>query len=55
MPYLEFPAQRPTKADLIMDEAAATRLTGFLIKNYVDQVSAQQVGRQCRVQFHFDH
>jgi len=52
---MEFPAERPTHADLLGDERAVARLAGFLIRNYVDRVKSDRINGRSRVQFHLEH
>jgi xanthine permease XanP len=52
---MEFATVRPAEADLLSDDQAFTRLAGFLIRHYADQIAADSRDGQCRVQFHFDH
>ncbi|WAC06911.1 MAG: purine/pyrimidine permease [Thermodesulfobacteriota bacterium] len=52
---LEFPPQVPSAADLLEDKTAVFRLSGFIIKNYVDRIKTVEKDGRCRVMFHFDH
>jgi NCS2 family nucleobase:cation symporter-2 len=52
---MEFATVRPSEADLLSDDQAVTRLAGFLIRHYADQITANSKDGQCHVQFHFDH
>jgi xanthine permease XanP len=52
---LDFHPQPPTEADLLEDETAVFRLSGFIIKNYVDRIKTEAKNGKCRVVFHFDH
>jgi NCS2 family nucleobase:cation symporter-2 len=52
---LDFQPQPPTEADLLEDEEAVFRLSGFIIKNYVDRIKTEEKNGHCRVIFHFDH
>jgi xanthine permease XanP len=52
---LDFQAQPPSQADLLEDETAIFRLSGFIIKNYVDRIKTERKNGQCHVLFHFDH
>jgi NCS2 family nucleobase:cation symporter-2 len=52
---LDFQLQPPTEADLLEDEEAVFRLSGFIIKNYVDRIKTEEKNGHCRVIFHFDH
>lgn len=52
---MNFPAVRPTAAELWEDEAAMDNMAGFLIKQHVDWLKADMEDGQCHIQFHFDH
>jgi len=52
---LDFHPQLPTEADLLEDETAVFRLSGFIIKNYVDRIKTEEKNGRCRIVFHFDH
>ena len=52
---MEFPATRPTEADLLKDEKTVVRLSGFMIMQYADTVRSDLKDDLCHVQFHFDH
>lgn len=52
---MEFPTMRPAEADLLRDEKATVKLSGFMITHYVDTVKSDLKDGLCRVQFHFDH
>lgn len=52
---MEFPPVRPMEADILKDEKAVVKLSGFLISKYVDRVKSNEKNGHCRVQFHLDH
>jgi xanthine permease XanP len=52
---LDFQALPPSQADLLEDETAIFRLSGFIIKNYVDRIKTEEKHGKCHVVFHFDH
>ncbi|MEA2045443.1 MAG: solute carrier family 23 protein [Euryarchaeota archaeon] len=52
---MEFPATRPTEADLLKDEKTVVRLSGFMIMQYADTVRSDLKDDLCHVQLHFDH
>ncbi|MBP2627129.1 MAG: UraA [Firmicutes bacterium] len=52
---MEFPNIRPTEAELLEDETAFIKLSGFLIKRHVDWLKTDCKNSTCRIQFHFDH
>ena len=52
---MEFPEKKPTEYELMQDETAFTRLSGFFIRSHADRVKSSIKDSQCRIQFHFDH
>ncbi|RJR41387.1 MAG: xanthine permease [Deltaproteobacteria bacterium] len=52
---LDFQRQLPTAVDLLEDEEAVFRLSGFIIKNYADRIKTEEKNGRCRVIFHFEH
>lgn len=52
---MEFPARRPSEADLLSDDKAVASLAGFLVRNYADEIQSSSSGGNCRMQLHFDH
>jgi xanthine permease XanP len=52
---IEFPSRRPTEEALLADEKAVAGLSGFLIRQYADRVSAEVNNGRCRIHMHFDH
>jgi NCS2 family nucleobase:cation symporter-2 len=52
---LELPDRRPTEDALLADEKAVASLSGFLIRQYADKVSADVTDGRCRLQMHFIH
>jgi len=52
---LDFQAQPPSQADLLEDDTAIFRLSGFIIKNYVDRIKTEVKNGKCHVVFHFEH
>jgi NCS2 family nucleobase:cation symporter-2 len=52
---IEFPAQRPSKDEMLNDERALAKLAGFLMRHYADRIEARETDGQCRVWLHFDH
>jgi len=51
----ELPSMRPEEEDLLMDEAAVRRLSGFIVKGYANSVKLDGKDDVCRVRLHFDH
>ena len=51
----EFPDRKPTCQEMIEDENATTRLSGYMIRKYVDGLKTEQKGSQISVKFHFIH
>ncbi len=54
-PVMEFPAERPGKAELRTDPDAVVRLAGYLIRQYADKVTVTQEDKHCLVHLHFNH
>lgn len=54
-PAIEFPKERPDMAEIIADEGALARMSGYLVRHYADKVKVSQEGNQSRVDLHFDH
>ncbi len=52
---MEFPDKRPTEAELIEDEGAFLRLSGFLMRHYADKIKTSCKDGSCQIIFHFDH
>ncbi|MBP2637057.1 MAG: UraA [Firmicutes bacterium] len=52
---MEFPTARPTEEELLHDEKAFIKLSGFLMRNYADRIKADSNKGACYIQFHFDH
>jgi len=52
---MEFPDARPTEEELLHDENAFIKLSGFLMRHYADRIKSDSKGGACYVQFHFDH
>ena len=52
---MEFPETKPTEDELLHDQSAFTRLSGFLMRSHADKVKSSVKDGQCRIQFHFDH
>lgn len=54
-PPMEFPTERPDKAELRTDPGAVARLAGYLVRQYTDKLTLTQEGPQCLVALHFNH
>jgi len=52
---MEFAEARPGPEELIEDERAVARLSGYLIRQQVDRVQGERKDGHCKVLFHFDH
>ncbi|MFA6584507.1 MAG: solute carrier family 23 protein [Elusimicrobiaceae bacterium] len=50
---MEFAEKRPSKAELL--EHGTAKLSGFIIRSYVDKISAEQKDGKCAVKLHFEH
>jgi xanthine permease XanP len=54
-PQLELPASPPGQEDLLNDERALLRLSGYLIRRQADQVRIGEHDGICTVYLHFEH
>ena len=54
-PAIEFPKERPDMAEIVVDNGALARMSGYLVRHYADKVRVSQEGNQSRVDLHFDH
>jgi xanthine permease XanP len=52
---LEFPAQPPSKEEILETEDGHRRLAGFLIRRHADRMESAKSGEQTVVRLHFDH
>ena len=52
---LEISKQRPTERELLEDDAAFIRLSGFLLTKLADKISSEQKNGRCHVHLNFQH
>ena len=52
---MEFPQIRPTEEELLMDDRAFIRLSGYLLTRYADRISSGRKDGRCHVRFNFEH
>jgi len=52
---MDFPVVRPTEDALLTDVRAVTTLSGYLVRQYAESVTANVVNGRCHVRMHFDH
>lgn len=52
---LEFPAQAPSKEELLESDDGYRRLAGFLIRHHADRMTATRRNDEAVVRLHFDH
>lgn len=52
---MEFSDTRPTEEELLHDENAFVKLSGFLLRHYADRIKSDSKDGTCHIQFHFDH
>jgi len=52
---VEFPKSSPLPNELLCDDKAFIKLSGFLIKTFADKVKSSCDNGRCHVHFHFDH
>ena len=46
---------RPTEEELLNDEDAFARLSGFLLKRYADKITSDCKNGKCMLHFNFEH
>ena len=52
---MEFPEKRPTDEELLNDDNALVRLSGFLMRKYSKKIESCIMGEHCILRFHFEH
>lgn len=52
---LDFPEDRPTKGEVLADAEAGRRLSGFLARQFADQLEVRRDGEANTVTLHFNH
>jgi xanthine permease XanP len=52
---MEFPVLRPTNEDLLRDDAAMSRMAGFLMRKYANRMKSGCEEDLCSIQLHFDN
>ncbi len=52
---LEISKQRPTERELLEDDTAFIRLSGFLLTKFADKISSEQKNGRCHIHFNFQH
>lgn len=52
---MEFPEKRPTEDELLTDDNALVKLSGFLMRKYSNRIDSCILGENCVLQFHFEH
>jgi xanthine permease XanP len=52
---MEFSAVRPSQDELLEDDAAFLRLSGFIIRQYADKIKTTSSDGVCQIRLHFDH
>ena len=52
---LEISKTRPTELELLEDDSAFIRLSGFLLTKYADQISSERKNGCCHIHFNFQH
>jgi xanthine permease XanP len=52
---LPLPAHCPSENEILEDETAMVRLSGFLIRNYVDTIQSVCKNGDCTISIHYDH
>ncbi|WP_094605445.1 hypothetical protein SPSIL_001280 [Sporomusa silvacetica DSM 10669] len=52
---MQFSDTRPTQDELLHDDTAFLKLSGFLINQHVDRLKSGSHNDNCHIKFHFDH
>ena len=52
---MDLPEKRPSEDELLRDESAFTKLSGFLIISHVDKVKSSIKDGKCHIHSHLDH
>jgi len=52
---MEFPSRRPTEDDLLHDDNAFIKLSGFMMRQFADRIKWADKDDNCEIQLHFDH
>jgi xanthine permease XanP len=52
---MEFSLDRPTQNELMEDDDAFIRLSGFMIRQYTDSIKTSQGDGVCKIRLHFAH
>lgn len=52
---MEFPEKRPTEDELLHDDNALVRLSGFLMRKYSNRIDSCILGENCILKLHFEH
>ncbi len=52
---MEFPEKRPTEQELLNDDDAFIKLSGFLMRKYSNKMTSTIVGETCTLQLSFEH
>ncbi len=52
---MEFPKNRPTEDELLNEDNALVKLSGFLMRKYSNRIDACLLGENCILQIHFEH
>ena len=52
---MQFPMSPPSPEEMLEDDTAVSKLSGFLIRQHVDRVSSTAKDGQCNIHFHYEH
>ena len=52
---MDFPASRPSPAELLEDDQAFVRLSGYMMRKYADKIQTDSDNGLLHVKFHFEH
>ncbi len=52
---MEFPTVRPSAGELLEDDKAFVRLSGFIVRQFVDAIKTETNQTYCQIHLHFEH
>ena len=52
---MDVPASRPSPAELLEDDQAFVRLSGYMMRKYADKIQTDSDNGLLHVKFHFEH
>ncbi|MDR7868129.1 MAG: solute carrier family 23 protein [Sporomusaceae bacterium] len=52
---MDFPKEKPNQHDILHDDLAVAKLSGYLINNYADKIAVKNVNETCHIHMNFEH